>query len=136
MEAGVSAGACFAPDQLPSRLFRLQPQRIFGRYSYGFYTYHLIWFAPGALCRVCGAELHSTVMGTTLVMAVNAFVMFLVAKLSYNLFEVHWLRIKVQSAYDAETVEQWNSLDLNQRPRTKGALAVTSVSATQRSKRS
>jgi peptidoglycan/LPS O-acetylase OafA/YrhL len=88
------------------RLFHLRPLRIFGKYSYGFYIYHMLWFIGWVrLSQVVGGRLHSTVLGTTLVMATNALVTFLVAKLSYDLFEVRFLRLKTHFEYDSEVAE-------------------------------
>ncbi len=85
------------------RLFHLRPLRIFGKYSYGFYIYHLLWRVAWVhLGDFVGQQLHNRVLGTTLVMATNALVTFLVARLSYDLFEVRFLRLKRHFEYDSE----------------------------------
>jgi peptidoglycan/LPS O-acetylase OafA/YrhL len=97
------------------RLFHLRPLRIFGQYSYGFYIYHMVWLVAWVrLAEFMGMKLHSTVLGNTLVMATNALVTFFVAKLSYDLFEIRWLRMKVRFAYDMRIEKRRNSVDLNQ----------------------
>jgi peptidoglycan/LPS O-acetylase OafA/YrhL len=90
-------------ESIAGRLLRLHPLRVLVRYSYGFYVYHLIW----AKAWVYVAEwltgiLHSGVLAGGITTLVNFGLMFLVAKLSYDWFEVRWLRMKVRFAYDAE----------------------------------
>ena len=57
--------------------------------------------------------LHSGVMAGVLTTLLNFGLTFLVAKLSYDWFEVRWLRLKVRFAYDAETGERLGSLAAN-----------------------
>ena len=88
------------------RLFHLRPLRVLGKYSYGFYLYSLpCQYAWVRLAGLAGTKLHSTVLGTTLVMGTNALVTFLVAKLSYDLFEVRFLRFKRHFEYDSGVAE-------------------------------
>jgi peptidoglycan/LPS O-acetylase OafA/YrhL len=96
-------GASLRPDSTAFRIFHLRPLRIFGKYSYGFYLFHAIWTTGWVhLAAIVGMRLHSTVVGTTLVMAANALVTFLAAKLSYDFFEVRFLRFKRHFEYDSE----------------------------------
>jgi peptidoglycan/LPS O-acetylase OafA/YrhL len=88
------------------RLFHLRPLRILGRYSYGFYLYSLLWqYAWVHLAAAVGAKLHSTVLGTVLVMSANALITFIAAKLSYDIFEVRFLRLKRRFEYASEGTE-------------------------------
>ena len=99
---------------LAERLLRLRPLRVLGRYSYGFYIYHLIWSKAWVYVGERLAEvMHSGAMARILTTLLNFGVTFLVAKLSYDWFEVHWLRQKVHFAYDAETSAQRDSLAAN-----------------------
>jgi peptidoglycan/LPS O-acetylase OafA/YrhL len=89
------------------RLFHLRPLRILGKYSYGFYIFHLLYAAAWVeLSDFAGARLHSGPLGRTLVMAANALVTLLVAKLSYDLFEVRFLRYKRHFEYSPEAEKQ------------------------------
>lgn len=84
-------------------LFSLRPLRTLGKYSYGFYVYHLVWAAAWAHFDVLmTARLHSRVLGGMLMNVVNFAVTFMVAKLSYDLFEVRFLRLKSNFEYDSE----------------------------------
>jgi peptidoglycan/LPS O-acetylase OafA/YrhL len=99
---------------MAERLLRLRPLRVLGRYSYGFYVYHLIWAKAWVYVaeRLTGI-LHSGVMAGVLTILLNFVLTFLVAKWSFDWFEVRWLRLKVRFAYDAETGERLGSLAAN-----------------------
>jgi len=88
------------------RLFNLRPLRILGKYSYGFYVYHVLWAgAWAALVGFFTQKLHSTVLANALTDVLNFSVTFLVAKLSYDYFEVRFLRFKKHFEYDSELRE-------------------------------
>ena len=88
------------------RFFYRKPLRILGKYSYGFYIFHnlYIWawiqflillqatFIRGRWQEYCA-------LGT------NFAVTFLVSKLSYDLIEVKFLRLKKGFEYDSEMAE-------------------------------
>ncbi len=96
-------GWVLEPDSAAFRVFNLRPLRVLGRYSYGFYVYHLLFGAAwAALTKVVAARLHSVSLGSALVLFLNFSVTFLVAKLSYDLFELRFLRWKQEFSYDAE----------------------------------
>jgi peptidoglycan/LPS O-acetylase OafA/YrhL len=95
------------------RLFNLRPLRVLGKYSYGFYVYHLVWV--GAWWHfevVLGTWLHSRVAGGVLMDVLNFGVTFVVAKLSYDLFEVRFLRLKKNFEYDSELVTHKHAFSL------------------------
>jgi peptidoglycan/LPS O-acetylase OafA/YrhL len=96
-------GWAMVPGSAAFRVFSLRPLLVLGRYSYGFYVYHLL-FAAGwaALTGLVTRRLHSAVAGSLGVLLVNFTVTFLVAKVSYDCFEVRFLRGKRWFAYDAE----------------------------------
>ena len=73
-----------------------------GRYSYGFYVYHLL-FASGwaALTTKLVHLVHSAAIGTVGGIAITFWVTFFISKLSYDLFEVRFLRWKRWLAYDS-----------------------------------
>jgi peptidoglycan/LPS O-acetylase OafA/YrhL len=96
-------GATLRRDSLAFRLFHLRPLRILGKYSYGFYVYHLIWTGGWtALISYLTVRLHSSVPANAIVDVLNFAVTFAVAKLSYDLFEVRFLRWKARFEYDSE----------------------------------
>ncbi len=112
LTAGITATALMATGligmtlrtgSLAFRVFNTAPMRLLGRYSYGFYLYHLVWqwFWIRVLIWVGGA-LHSKALTGLLVLPVNFVVTFLVARLSYLLFEVRFLALKRCFEYDSE----------------------------------
>jgi peptidoglycan/LPS O-acetylase OafA/YrhL len=95
------------------RLFNLRPLRILGKYSYGFYVYHLVWVVAWWHFEiVLGTWLHSRVLGGVLMDVLNFCVTFMVAKLSYDLFEVRFLRLKKNFEYDSELVTHKHAFTL------------------------
>lgn len=85
------------------RLFHLRPLWTLGKYSYGFYLYHLIW--PGVwawLATWLTIRLHSSALGGAIMNVVNFIVTFAVAKLSYDLFEARFFHLKERFQYDSE----------------------------------
>jgi peptidoglycan/LPS O-acetylase OafA/YrhL len=91
------------PDSPAGRVFGLRPLRVFGKYSYGFYVVHLPFAAAwAALAKVVGQRLHSSHWGYGIVMTVNFGVSFLVARASYNFYEIRFLRKKRYFQYDCE----------------------------------
>jgi peptidoglycan/LPS O-acetylase OafA/YrhL len=88
------------------RLFYRKPLRTLGKYSYGFYIFHyvyvwawiqlLVWFTN---------HFHSKAIAGVLALSINFTVTFFVSKLSYELFEVKFLRWKRYFEYDSEVAE-------------------------------
>ena len=88
------------------RFFYLKPLRILGKYSYGFYIYSLIFqFAFFKLLILMIHKTHSLAVSGIIELSCAFGLSFLVAKLSYDLFEVRFLRWKVHFEYDSEVVE-------------------------------
>ena len=99
-------GVTLRPDSPAFRLFNLRPLRILGKYSYGFYVYHVLWAgAWAALVSFLTTRLHSSVVANAISDVHNFVSAFLVAKLSYDLFEVRFLRFKKYFEYDSEVRE-------------------------------
>jgi peptidoglycan/LPS O-acetylase OafA/YrhL len=91
------------PGSPAFRLFHLKPLRTLGKYSYGFYIYHLLFRNAWIQFLVfLGARLHSLALAGIVALAVNFAVTFLVAKLSYDLIESKFLRLKRRFEYDSE----------------------------------
>ena len=88
------------------RLFYRKPLRSLGKYSYGFYVYHVLfqwkWIV---FLMVLMARIHSMLLAGIIILSLNFAVTFLVSKLSYDLFEVKFLRLKRHFEYDSEQLE-------------------------------
>jgi peptidoglycan/LPS O-acetylase OafA/YrhL len=88
------------------RLFYRKPLRILGKYSYGFYIFHFIFsWAWIQFLVVLTNHFHSKAMAGVLALSINFAVTFVVSKLSYDLFEVRFLRLKKHFEYDSEIAE-------------------------------
>lgn len=99
-------GATLRPASPAFRFFNLKPLRILGKYSYGFYVYHVLW--AGAWAAFVGyltQRSHSSVLANATSDLLNFAVSFLVAKISYDYFEVRFLRFKKNFEYDSELRE-------------------------------
>jgi peptidoglycan/LPS O-acetylase OafA/YrhL len=99
-------GVTLRPGSPAFRLFNLRPLRILGKYSYGFYVYHVLWASAwAAFVSFLTRRLHSSLLANALSDFLNFATAFLVAKLSYDLFEVRFLRFKKYFEYDSEVRE-------------------------------
>ncbi len=96
-------GCTLRPESVCYRLFNLTPLRILGKYSYGFYVYHLLfqrlWID---LLIILGVRFHSLALAGTIALTLNFAVTFAVSKLSYDCFESRFLRYKRHFEYDLE----------------------------------
>ena len=96
-------GAALRSGSVAFQLFHLRPLRILGKYSYGFYVYHLIWGGAWSHFElILAARVHSSVVATAVTDVMSFAATFLVAKLSYDYFEVRFLRLKGRFEYDSE----------------------------------
>ncbi len=85
------------------RFFGMRPLRYFGRYSYGFFVLHLLYFEEWIQLRLfLGRRLGSPNLGGVLMFLITFASVFLLAKLSYDNFEIRFLRWKKFFQYDAE----------------------------------
>ncbi len=101
-------------DSIAYRFFHLRPLRILGKYSYGFYVYHLIWAeAWSHLEQTLAVRLHSSVLATAIVDVVSFALTFVVAKLSYDYFEIRFLRWKKSFEYDSEQTSHRHAFSLH-----------------------
>ena len=97
------------PESIAHRIFRWPFLRSLGKYSYGIYVLHiLVAHLFGTLTsRLLGTSLriwltpylHSRPLAVLVEFCANAAAVFLVAYLSYNLYEVHFLRLKRYFGY-------------------------------------
>lgn len=96
-------GWALAAKTAAYKIFNLPFLRVLGRYSYGFYVYHLL-FAAGWAATVAWLTLrfHAPVWAGALTMMVNFVVTFIVAKISFDFYEVRLLRSKRAFRYDSE----------------------------------
>jgi len=88
------------------RLFHLKPLRTLGKYSYGFYIYHALyeWAWIQFLVFLIKTS-HSIAIAGIVSLALNFFVTFMISKISYDFFEVRFLRFKKHFEYDSEVTE-------------------------------
>ena len=96
-------GMTLRPESSAFRLFHLRPLRTLGRYSYGFYIFHMLygWAWIQFLVYVSG-RLHSVALGGIVALSANLVTTFLVSKLSYDLYESRFLSLKRRFEYDSE----------------------------------
>jgi len=99
-------GITLRANSFTFRVFHLKPFRILGKYSYGFYVYHAMYeWAWIQFLVFLMQRLHSIALAGIIALGTNFCVTFLVAKLSYDLFEVKFLRLKKNFEYDSELTE-------------------------------
>ena len=88
------------------RLFYQRPLRVLGKYSYGFYVFHAIYqWAWIQFLVLLTERFQSKAIAGVLALGINFGVTFLLAKMSYDLFEVRFLRWKRGFEYDSEVAE-------------------------------
>lgn len=101
--------AALEPISVAHKIFGWTFLRGLGKYSYGIYVLHIFvarLFA-GLTSRLLGTSLriwltphlHSRALAVLVEFCVNALAVFLAAYLSYNLYEVHFLRLKRYFGY-------------------------------------
>lgn len=88
------------------RFFYWKPARLLGKYSYGYYIFNRL-FGPAwvALLVVLMRWTHSMAIAGAIALPLNYILTFIVAKLSYDWFEVRFLRWKKNFEYDSELSE-------------------------------
>ena len=103
--AGIIAST-LRPGSPAFQIFYFKPFRILGKYSYGFYIYHLLFrVAWIKFLTFAGARLHSIALAGILELGAAFLATFLVSKLSYVLIEVKFLSLKRRFEYDSETFD-------------------------------
>jgi peptidoglycan/LPS O-acetylase OafA/YrhL len=103
--------ACFVlvalqPGSAVNRLGNLRALRFIGRYSYGMYVYHIL-FWPGLSWMQPRLEvrLHSVVLGGLCFMLLMLGGTMVLSVASYELYEKQWLRLKKRFAYEKQKPE-------------------------------
>ena len=96
-------GTTLRQGSVANRLFSVHAARVLGKYSYGFYVWHLVWYLgwTQALSVISG-WFHSSLIGGLITLPLGFATSFVIAKLSYDLFEVRFLGIKRRYEYDTE----------------------------------
>jgi peptidoglycan/LPS O-acetylase OafA/YrhL len=96
------------------RVFHLRPLRVIGKYSYGFYIFHMLyqWAWIKFLIYVY-SKTHSRALSGIIELASAYIFTFLLAKLSYDLFEVRFLRWKTHFEYDSEVSDHKHAFTTN-----------------------
>ena len=93
-----AAVVAVSQHQIPSinRKLTMGWLRAIGKYSYGMYVYHLLIFLPIGwyLRSSAGSWIQLNFPERILLMLAEMFVVIVVARLSYDLFEVHFLKLK------------------------------------------
>lgn len=85
------------------RIFSFRPFLILGKYSYGFYIYHLLFRTAWVqLLVLMSKKTHSLAIAGIVELSGVFITTFVVSKLSYDLFEVRFLRFKKHFEYDSE----------------------------------
>jgi peptidoglycan/LPS O-acetylase OafA/YrhL len=106
-------GATLRAGSPAFKLFYLKPLRILGKYSYGFYIYHAIYgWAWIQFLILAFHHVHSLAMAGVIELTTAFFATFLVSKLSYDLFEVKFLRWKRHFEYDSELAEHKHAFNI------------------------
>ena len=100
-------GMALMPGSRSFRLFYFKPFRTLGKYSYGFYIFHFIysWAWIQLLVKFTGWT-HSLLLGGMITIPLNFFTTFLLARMSYDYFEVRFLKYKRHFEYDSEVVSE------------------------------
>jgi peptidoglycan/LPS O-acetylase OafA/YrhL len=75
-------------------VFRSKPLTTIGKYSYGMYVYHVPLIALASLFLTQPLDLRRNTLTSTLFIAGIIAITFVVAKLSFDLFELRFLRLK------------------------------------------
>jgi peptidoglycan/LPS O-acetylase OafA/YrhL len=90
---------CLVPGSPAARFFSLRPLRFLGRYSYGIYVYHFLFY-PLLLdgFRWLQAHLHSRVVAASVFVLLWAAGSVAVSVLSFKYFEAPFLRLKARFA--------------------------------------
>ena len=96
-------GITLRPESWAFKIFNIRLLRVLGKYSYGFYVWHLVWARAWVVLLVyLTTRLHSTVIGGLIALTLTYMTTFLVAKACYDLYEVRFLKLKYKFEYDSE----------------------------------
>ena len=83
------------PHSWAFRLGNVRILRFFGKYSYGLYVYHALFFPGlGRFMPVLQRECHSIILGGLLYVSLVFVGSVVAAVASYQLYEKHWLALK------------------------------------------
>jgi peptidoglycan/LPS O-acetylase OafA/YrhL len=88
------------------QFFHMKPLRVLGKYSYGFYIFHLLFRPAWVHLLFAEARTHNLVLVGVLALGSNFLITFMASKISYDLIESRCLRLKRHFEYDSEAVAQ------------------------------
>lgn len=115
-------GTALRPASAISKIFQWKPLRVLGKYSYGFYVYHLLFLAFWThLRKVLTVDLHSVALSGLIELPLNFGITFIVSKLSYDYIESRFLKLKTHFLYDSEMAERQSAVIA--KPETVNALS-------------
>ena len=104
--AGISGcllALALLPETLPHRIGRIGVLRFFGRYSYGLYVWHFMPYPITSMWVVpFRSRIHPQGLADVLYTGAMLGLFTLVAVISFNLFEVHFLKLKSHFKYRYE----------------------------------
>ena len=90
------------PGGAVNRIGSLSGLRFVGRYSYGMYVYHILfWPALSGVLRWLQSRLHSVTLGGVCFVLLMLAATTVTAVVSYELYEKQWLRLKGLFAYQS-----------------------------------
>ena len=99
-------GMTLRPRSAAFQVFHLSPLRRLGRYSYGFYIFHVLFgYAWIHFLVIVTAKVHSLALGGILALSTSFVTTFLVSMASYEWFERRFLVLKRHFEYDSEIAE-------------------------------
>ncbi len=96
-------GVTLRPASWAFKVFNLRPFRVLGKYSYGFYVWHIVWGRAWTQMLIFMVGLfHSVAIGGLASLTTTFVTTFVMAKLCYDLYEVRFLKWKYKFEYDSE----------------------------------
>jgi len=88
------------------RCFHVSPLRRLGRYSYGFYIYHVLYgWAWIQFLVFVTSKVHSLALGGLIALPINFLTTYLISMASYEWIERRFLVLKRRFEYDSERAE-------------------------------
>jgi peptidoglycan/LPS O-acetylase OafA/YrhL len=93
-------------ESLVNGFGKIRALRFIGRYSYGMYVYHILfWLGLAWIQRWLQIRLHSTVLGGLSFVLLMFGGTLVLSVASYELYEKQWLRLKRRFAYEKPDTE-------------------------------
>lgn len=94
------------PEGAVNRICSLSGFRFVGRYSYGMYVYHILfWPVLAAVQPWLQSRLHSVVLGGVCFVLLMLMATMVTAVVSYEVYERQWLKLKGRFTYQKQAAE-------------------------------